>query len=127
MLIPCENINSSLTYCGFKGYNFISQLGHPFGQFSVFLDKDFIDSNKSGNLFFKFGNALNIERFFFRSQLLSSCSSVRLLSDNLRCCLRGILTCRLEYAIIHQVENGHFDIECVAQYPQNTRERLRKR
>jgi arylsulfatase A-like enzyme len=37
-----------------------------------------------------------------------------------------MLTCRLEYAIIHQVENGRFDIECVAQYTQNTRERLPK-
>jgi len=35
------------------------------------------------------------------------------------------LTCRLEYATIYQVENGHFDIECVAQYAQNTCERLR--
>jgi hypothetical protein len=40
--------------------------------------------------------------------------------------LRKILICHLEYAIIHQVENGHFDIECVAQYAQNTRERLLK-
>ena len=39
---------------------------------------------------------------------------------NLDFCLRKILTYRLEYAIIHKVENGHFDIECVAQYPQNT-------
>ena len=36
------------------------------------------------------------------------------------------MICRLEYAIIHQAENGHFDIECVAQYAQNTRERLPK-
>ena len=50
-----------------KFSDFISQLGHPFGQFSVFLDKGFIDGNKSGNLFFKFGNASNIEWFFFRS------------------------------------------------------------
>lgn len=39
-------------------------------------------------------------------------------------CLRKILTYRLEYAIKYQVENGHFDIGCVAQYHQNTRERL---
>jgi hypothetical protein len=26
--------------------------------------------------------------------------------------------------IIRQVENSHFDIECVAQYAQNIRERL---
>ena len=38
--------------------------------------------------------------------------------------MRKILTCRLEYAKIHKVKNGHFGIECVAQYPQNTRERL---
>ena len=32
----------------------------------------------------------------------------------------------LEDAIKYQVENGRFDIECVAQYHQNTRERLQK-
>ena len=41
--------------------------------------------------------------------------------------MRKMLVCRLEDAIIHQVENGYFDIECVAQYHQNTRERLRKK
>ena len=41
--------------------------------------------------------------------------------------LRKIVICRLEYAITHQVENGHFDIECVAQYARNTRERLRNK
>jgi len=35
-----------------------------------------------------------------------------------------MLICRLEDAIKYQVENGRFDIECVAQYYQNTRERL---
>ncbi|MCD6393699.1 MAG: hypothetical protein J7M40_09345, partial [Planctomycetes bacterium] len=42
----------------------------------------------------------------------------------LEICLREILICRLEYAIIHKVENGYFDIERVAQYAQNNRERL---
>lgn len=39
--------------------------------------------------------------------------------------MKRILIFRLEGAIIHQVKNGSFDIECVAQYHQNTRERLR--
>jgi hypothetical protein len=39
-------------------------------------------------------------------------------------CLREILSYHFEYAMIHKVENGHFDIKCVAQYAQNTRERL---
>ena len=38
--------------------------------------------------------------------------------------MRKILIYRLDYAIIHQVENRRFDIECVAQYHQNTCERL---
>jgi len=41
-------------------------------------------------------------------------------------CLRKMLIFHLEDAIKYQVENGRFDIECVAQYPQNTRERLLK-
>jgi len=36
------------------------------------------------------------------------------------------LTFRRDDAIIYQVENGHFDIERIAQYSQNTRERLHK-
>jgi hypothetical protein len=40
--------------------------------------------------------------------------------------VRGILRefSRLEDATKYQVKNGHFDIECVAQYYQNARERL---
>ncbi|MCD6391936.1 MAG: hypothetical protein J7M40_00345, partial [Planctomycetes bacterium] len=45
----------------------------------------------------------------------------------LEICLREILICRLEYAIIHKVENGYFDIERVAQYAQNNRERLQRK
>jgi hypothetical protein len=41
--------------------------------------------------------------------------------------LRKVWTCRLDGFIIYRIEIGHFDIECVAQYPQNIRERLRNR
>jgi hypothetical protein len=36
------------------------------------------------------------------------------------------VTCRLEYAIITCFNNDCFCIECVAQYAQNTRERLQE-
>lgn len=38
--------------------------------------------------------------------------------------LKKILASRLESATILGDKNGHFDIGCVAQHPQNTRERL---
>ena len=55
--------------------------------FCHFFDKSFVDFNKFSNLFFKVGNASNVELFCFGSQVLSSSFSTRLLSDKFRALL----------------------------------------
>ena len=55
-----------------------------FREFSDLVGQFSIDFNKFSNLFFKSSKALNIELFCFGSQILSSCSPVRLLSDKFR-------------------------------------------
>ena len=55
-----------------------------FREFSDLVGQFSIDFNKFSNLFFKSSNALNIELFCFGSQISSSSSPVRLLSDKFR-------------------------------------------
>ena len=64
--------------------NLVSEFGVSFNKFSNLLFKGAIRSSRCFELLFKPGNVLNIELFFFGSQLLSSSLPTRLLSDKFR-------------------------------------------
>ena len=65
----------------------VGEFCHQFRQFSNLFFKNSNTLIALFELLFKFGNTLNIELFFLRSQLLSSCLSTGLLSDKLRALL----------------------------------------
>ena len=72
-------MNNIFTSRDIRGWR-LGGVGRILREFSDLVSKFSIDFNKFGNLFFKFGDTLNIEMFFFGSQFSSSSHLLWLLS-----------------------------------------------